>query len=568
MVVNAAAYRFLPLEKLKELRDELKELCRLLSLKGTILLAPEGLNVFVAGSQSSVDELLGRLPLQPAHIKLSYSQTQPYSRMLVRLKKEIIAFGRPTTHTAPRLAPYQLKEWLDQGRPITLLDTRNDYEVRMGTFRGAVDLKLSHFRDFPEAVARLGEELKNTPVVTFCTGGIRCEKAAPWLEDQGFTQVWQLDGGILRYFEEVGGAHYIGECFVFDRRVGVDPALEETDSVVCPVCLAPLSQQQQEDPRYRRGHSCPHCFPTASPLELRQQALERVSRPLPGSRPAENQVPLHIPARCQGMRLREALSQLFPQVKDWTNLRDANGQEVDWDRPVYGGERYLRIHQAQVEPEVCPDIRILHMDEAILLLNKPAPLPMHPCGRFARNTLRHLLELAFAPEVPRPAHRLDANTTGLLVCARNHHFARRLQSQFSQGRVEKHYLARVHGHPGQDEFEVDLPVSSQAGEGGLREAGHGLAARTLFRVRERREDGTSLVEARPLTGRTNQIRLHLWSLGHPVLGDPSYLPGGLQSQRQTLTMLDPPMCLHSWKICLRHPLTGEPFQFECHPPIL
>jgi UPF0176 protein len=346
----------------------------------------------------------------------------------------------------------------------------------------------------------------------------------------------------------------------------VDPALDETESVVCPVCLAPLNLEQQADPRYRRGLSCPHCFRQADELQLRRQALQRVSRPLPGSRPAENRVPLNIPARCQGMPLGQALRQLFPQVEDWGNLRDTSGLEVEWTRPVQAGERYLRIDKAHVEPDVCADIGILYLDEALLLINKPAPLPMHPCGRFERNTLRHLLELAFAPEVPRPAHRLDANTTGLVVCARTHHFARRLQSQFAEGRVEKYYLALVHGHLSYDDFEVDLPISHEAGEAGLREAGPGQTARTLFSVRERRDDGTSLVEARPLTGRTNQIRVHLWSLGHPVVGDPSYLPDQRQSARQTLTLDDPPMHLHSWKIRLDHPLTGESFVFECPMP--
>lgn len=560
MVCNAAAYRFLPLENLKELRDELKDLCRRLELKGTILLAPEGLNLFVAGSQSAVEELLARLSL--SDVKFSYSQSQPHTRMLVRLKKEIIAFGRPLTHTAPRLSPQELKSWLDEGRPVTLLDTRNDYEVRMGTFRNAVDLNLTHFRDFPEAAERL-QHLKDTPIVSFCTGGIRCEKAAPWLEDQGFTQVWQLDGGILRYFEEVGGAHYDGECFVFDRRVGVDPGLAETDSVVCPVCLEPLNPEQQQDPRYVRGQSCPHCH--RSELQEYQEKLTRVGQPLPGSYPAENRVPLNIPARCHGMPLQEALRQMFPQVADWSDLRDAQAAPVNWLRPVQAGERYLRIRPAQVEPEVNAALRILYLDEALLLLDKPAPLPMHPCGRFERNTLRHLLELAFAPEVPRPAHRLDANTTGLVLCARTHHWARRLQQQFSQGGVEKHYLVLIHGHPAEDEFEVNRPISGEAGPAGLRDSGSGQAAITRFRVLQRRE-ATTLLEAQPLTGRTNQIRVHLWSLGHPIVGDPSYLCEGRSSAQQTLGSGDPPMRLHSWKMRLLHPVTGLFVEFQCPAP--
>ncbi|MBS2034727.1 pseudouridine synthase [bacterium] len=561
-VCNAAAYRFLSLDDLKQLRDELKQLCRRLALKGTILLAPEGLNLFVAGTSEAVHELLARLPLRPGDIKFSTSETQPYSRMLVRLKKEIIAFGIPVPRTAPRVSPRELKQWLDEGRPLTLLDTRNDYEVRMGTFRGALDLGLRHFRDFPEASARL-QHLRETPVVTFCTGGIRCEKAAPWLETQGFSQVWQLDGGILRYFEEVGGEHYNGECFVFDRRVGVDPALLETDSVVCPVCLAPLTQQEQADSRYLRGQSCPYCF--RDEISEAQAALNRAGRPLPGSRPAQNRVPLNIPARCHGLTLRQALLELFPKIEDWSNLRDHQGQTPDWERLVQAGERYLRVTESQVEPDVCAEIQVLYLDEALLLINKPAPLPMHPCGRFERNTLRHLLEVAFAPQVPRPAHRLDANTTGLVVCARNHHFARLLQSQFARGTVQKHYLALVHGHPPEDEFEVNLPVSGPVAEAGARDTGQGLPAVTCFRLLERRGDN-SLLEVRPLTGRTNQIRLHLWSLGHPVLGDPSYLPQLGRADRQTLTPGHPGMHLHSWKIRLRHPLTGAAFEYECPLP--
>lgn len=559
-VCNAAAYRFLPMENLKHWRDELRELCRRLELKGTILLAPEGINLFVAGSDQAVRSLLDRLPLRPGDIKFSASETQPHSRMLVRLKKEIIAFGIPVTHEAPRLAPRELKRWLDEGRPVTLLDTRNDYEVRMGTFRGALDLNLRHFRDFPQACSQL-QDLRDQPVVTFCTGGIRCEKAAPWLRDQGFSQVWQLDGGILRYFEEVGADHYQGECFVFDRRVGVDPALAETESVVCAVCLEPLDPRQQADPRYLKGQSCPYCF--RNQLAEFQAALDRVALPLPGSRPACSQVPLNIPARCQGLSLREALRQMFPAIEDWSNLRDGQAQPPDWERVVQAGERFLRITESHLEPDVCSQVRLLYMDEALLLLDKPAPLPMHPCGRFERNTLRHLLELAFAPQSPKPAHRLDANTSGLVVCACSHHCARLLQAQFAQGKVEKRYLALVHGLPEQDEFEVDLPVSGPT-VAGVREVGQGLAAVTHFRVLERRQE-SSLLEARPITGRTNQIRLHLWWSGHPILGDPSYLPGRCRSDRQTLSPTDPPMRLHSWKVRLTHPLSGQPFEFECSP---
>lgn len=542
MVTNAAAYRFTPLQDLKELRQQLLGLCRQLGLKGTILLAPEGLNLFVAGDACAVDRLLEDLPLERSQVKFSHSHTQPFSRMLVRLKKEIIAFGQPTSHSAPRLSPQELKRWLDEGRPLTLLDTRNDYEVRMGTFLGAVDLNLRHFREFPQAAAGLPKDL---PIVTFCTGGIRCEKAAPWLQDQGYPEVYQLDGGILRYFEEVGGDHYQGECFVFDRRVGVDPALQETDSMVCPVCLAPLSQAEQGDPRYQRGKSCPHCHRSQDEVALRQQALRRVTSPLPGSFPAENRRPLRIPRRCHGFTLKQALAELFPEAPDWTDLIDPRGEPARPQTLVHEGEQYHRVTRAEVEPAVSAHVEVLYVDEALLLLNKPAPLPMHPCGRYHRNTLRHFLELAFAPESPRPGHRLDADTTGLLVCARTHHFSRLLQQQFAAGQVEKWYQALVHGHPEQDQFEVNDCIRD-------------LAARTLFEVLERRADGTALLQVRPVSGRTNQIRTHLRSLGHPVVGDRS-----TPAEVRTLSLQDPPLHLHSWKVDLLHPLTRQSFAYVC-----
>ncbi len=183
--------------------------------------------------------------------------------MLVKIKKEIIAFGvagiDPANHPTPKLPARTLKQWLDEGRPVTLLDTRNDYEVRMGTFRGAVAARVRHFREFPGAVPRLRTELKEQPIVMFCTGGIRCEKAGPFMERAGFKNVHQLDGGILKYFEECGGAHYDGECFVFDRRVGVDPELRETKSVLCFHCQSPLTESEQSNPRYVPDISCPHC---------------------------------------------------------------------------------------------------------------------------------------------------------------------------------------------------------------------------------------------------------------------------------------------------------------------
>jgi len=265
---NIAAYKFASLRDLEALKHELREMCTKAGMRGTILLSPEGINVFVAAARPAIDRLLVRLRTIPEladlTAKLSESDHQPFNRMLVKIKKEIIAFGisgiDPACRPAPRLGPRQLKQWLDQGRSITLLDARNTYETKLGTFRGAHTLDLDHFREFPNAAASLPRHLKDEPVVTFCTGGIRCEKAAPLLQKAGFAQVFQLDGGILRYFEECGGEHFEGDCFVFDKRVALDASLRETGAALCFVCQTTLTVIEQEDPRYVESISCPHCY--------------------------------------------------------------------------------------------------------------------------------------------------------------------------------------------------------------------------------------------------------------------------------------------------------------------
>ena len=233
-VINLSAYKFTPLDDLPARRAHLRALCTDLALKGTILLSPEGINLFVAGPRSGVDALMSELRRLPGLADLvakeSLSAAPPFGRMLVKLKREIIAFGvegiDPARAPAPRLDPQTLKAWLDAGRSVTLLDTRNDYEIAAGTFRGAVVPGIRRFRDFPAAVRALPAGLKQQTVVTFCTGGIRCEKAAPLLQREGFTDVHQLDGGILKYLETCGSAHYDGTCWVFDERVALDAALQ------------------------------------------------------------------------------------------------------------------------------------------------------------------------------------------------------------------------------------------------------------------------------------------------------------------------------------------------------
>jgi predicted sulfurtransferase len=326
-VVNIAGYKFLPLDDLPELRARLSERCRMLRLKGTILLSPEGINLFVAGARPAIDSLVTELRaiegLADFELKESLSNEQPFRRMLVKIKREIIAFGvdgiEPGRATSPKLPPRELKQWLDEGRPVTLLDTRNDYEVQLGTFENALTLGIDHFRNFPAAVRSLPAELKQQPIVMFCTGGIRCEKAGPLMEREGFEQVYQLEGGILKYFEECGGEHYAGECFVFDRRVGVDAGLAESENGLCFHCLAPLAADDLRDPRYVEGESCPNCYLTpaermARSINERESDICRVTTPLPGSTPYENVRPLNVAAAHDGRTLLETVRSVFPHL--------------------------------------------------------------------------------------------------------------------------------------------------------------------------------------------------------------------------------------------------------------
>ena len=588
--VHLAAYQFGTLSDLRPLRARLQELTRSLELKGTILLSHEGINLFVAGKSEALATLLDTIHALPGFEsfdgKYNPCEHQPYNRMLVRLKKEIISFGvdgiDPARRTSPKLTPSQLKQWLDEGRPITLLDTRNDYEIKLGTFRNALTLPITRFRDFPAAVRQLPDELKQQPIVMFCTGGIRCEKAGPFMEQEGFNQIYQLEGGILKYFEDCAGAHYDGECFVFDQRTGVDPSLHETDATTCFHCQTPLTAEDQADPRYHPGISCPHCHrppeqERLAALEARRAALKGIASPLPGSLPYDNYRPMTVPAECEGWALLPFLNHILPHIpeSEWLGLWqkgcliDDAHKVIPLDHPLRAGQRCLHRQPATVEPDVNANIGLIHEDEALIVIDKPAPLPMHPGGRFNRNTLQFFLHRAFHPFKPRPAHRLDANTTGVVVFTKTKHFASRLQPQFTRGEIEKIYLVRIHGQPIEERFECSAPISDSAGEIGSRsiDMENGLPARTQFEVLQRLADGTTLLHARPLTGRTNQIRLHLWHLGLPVLGDPTYLPGGIIGSQQTLVGDAPPLCLHSASITLTHPIQGQRVTFSSTPPI-
>lgn len=231
-LVNLSFYRFLPLRDLPALKAELLAFCREQGLRGTILLAEEGVNAMLTGSRAAVDLLKARAEglFGPLPFKEGPAPAHSFERLLVKIKKEIISVGDPALNpaqkTAKRLSAAELRAWLDEGRDFHFLDTRNAYEVEVGTFEGATHLNMECSREFSAKAREKIAGWKNKPVVTFCTGGIRCEKASALLLKEGLENVYQLDGGILRYLEKNGAAHFSGHCFVYDWRLAVDGNLQ------------------------------------------------------------------------------------------------------------------------------------------------------------------------------------------------------------------------------------------------------------------------------------------------------------------------------------------------------
>lgn len=309
-------------------------------------------------------------------------------------------------------------------------------------------------------------------------------------------------------------------------------------------------------------------------LEHRNASLRRVSRPLPGSRPYDNHRPINIPARLDGHSLMECVCAMYPQIEpqqweQWFQL----GQILDHRRPVSssrrvrGGEQFWHSFPETVEPDVNADVRVIWEDTTLVAVAKPAPLPVHPCGRFNRNTLTYLLNSVFGSDALRLVHRLDANTTGVMVLAKSKHAATNLREQFEGNQVQKRYLARILGQPEEDSILCRDRISRERASAGVRGIDpDGLDAHTEIQVLHRFADGTTLVEAIPRTGRTNQIRIHLWSMQMPVMGDPTYLAGRRLAATQTLTPQCPPMCLHAASLSLHHPDRDEMMTFLADTP--
>lgn len=263
-ILNIAGYKFTELHHLADLRQAYLDLCHSLSLKGTILLSNEGINISLAGAihqiRAFIDHIKNDTRFLDIHFHESYSESIPFRHLKIKLKNEIITLRHPEANVlnsrAPSITPETFKQWLDENRDITILDTRNTYEVNFGTFHNATHLQIEDFNEFPQHASSVNSQ---KPIVMFCTGGIRCEKAALYLLDKGMTNVYQLEGGILGYFAKVGGAHFDGECFIFDERVSVNSHLAETHTIQCNQCQHPVTKAQQALPTFIPGLSCPAC---------------------------------------------------------------------------------------------------------------------------------------------------------------------------------------------------------------------------------------------------------------------------------------------------------------------
>jgi len=267
-VLNIAGYRFEPLSDIDSLVREFQSVCDDLGLKGSVYLSPNGINFSLAGSEEAIGQYLLFMEQDKRFLniplKKTYSETQPFRRMKVRPKKEIISLGRddinPRELTGDYVTPKELYTMYENNEDVIVLDTRNEYETRVGLFENAIDLQLDTFRDFPKAIEQLPEEYKQKQIVMYCTGGIRCEKASAVMLKAGFTDVKQLEGGVLDYFKETGGKYWNGDCFVFDERVALDTDLNETEYIYCYICREPLSAEEKASPDFKINEHCPYCI--------------------------------------------------------------------------------------------------------------------------------------------------------------------------------------------------------------------------------------------------------------------------------------------------------------------
>lgn len=282
-IVVAAMYKFVSLPDYENLREPLLNFCLAENIKGTLLLAHEGINGTVSGTRAAIDNLLAYLRKDPRFADIEHKESfegdLPFYRMKVKLKKEIVTMGvediDPNETVGTYLDPQQWNEMISDPE-VVLVDTRNYYEYNIGTFKGAINPETTTFREFPQYVAKNLDPAKHKKVAMFCTGGIRCEKSTAYMKQQGFDEVYHLKGGILKYLEEMPQDQTLwqGECFVFDNRVAVDHDLNKGSYDQCHGCRHPITEDDKLSPKYMKGVACPRCYDDQTP-DQRARFAER-----------------------------------------------------------------------------------------------------------------------------------------------------------------------------------------------------------------------------------------------------------------------------------------------------
>ncbi len=282
-IVVCALYKFVTLEDYQDIREPLRQLLESNGIRGTLLLAKEGINGTVAGTREGIDTLLAWLKNDPrladTVYKESFDESNPFYRTKVKLKKEIVTMGVEGIDPKQVVGTYvKPQDWnaLISDPDVILVDTRNDYEVQVGTFEGAINPETDTFREFPQYVKDNLDPEKNKKVAMFCTGGIRCEKSTAYLKEQGFDEVYHLEGGILKYLEEVPEEETMwqGECFVFDNRITVNHQLEKGVYDQCHACRLPITEEDKQSDKYMQGVSCHQCYDKQDPVQ-RNRFIER-----------------------------------------------------------------------------------------------------------------------------------------------------------------------------------------------------------------------------------------------------------------------------------------------------
>ena len=281
MITVAALYKFKKIENTQQYKMILNKICKLEKIKGTLLLADEGINGTIAGEKHNIRNIVRKIEgdgLKPLNVKYSFAQTNPFLRLKVKVKKEIVTLGvekLDAQNAGTRVNPEKWNELISKP-DVVVIDTRNTYEIAIGSFEGAINPNTENFRQFPQWAEEELDVGPETPIAMFCTGGIRCEKSTALLKEKGYKNVFHLDGGILKYLEEVPkqSSLWKGTCFVFDERVSLNHELKHGEHILCHACRMPLNEHEQQSEYYEKGVSCPHCADTQS-LEQKNRFRER-----------------------------------------------------------------------------------------------------------------------------------------------------------------------------------------------------------------------------------------------------------------------------------------------------